>query len=234
MSQEPVDIDAINAGTAYVLYAVFERVGSLPGNAAERADVVHTGVTALSGVSVRGWYDLAAFRAGADLLLWCHAESVEALQEAYHRLLACPFGEHLRPTWSAIGVHRPAEFNRAHVPAFLAGEAPGAYICLYPFVRSYDWFLLPPQDRSRMLREHGLAARDYADVRANTVASFGLGDYEFLLAFEAPAMHRIVDLMRDLRAVEARRHVREEIPFHAGVRVSLAEWADRQPRLSPR
>ncbi len=51
-----------------------------------------------------------------------------------------------------------------------------------------------------MLAEHGKMARDYADVRANTVASFALGDYEWMLAFEADELHRIVDLMRHLRA----------------------------------
>ena len=47
-----------------------------------------------------------------------------------------------------------------------------------------------------MLAEHGQMARGYADVRANTVASFALGDYEWMLAFEADELHRIVDLMR--------------------------------------
>ena len=69
-----------------------------------------------------------------------------------------------------------------------------------------------------MLAEHGKMARDYADVRANTVASFALGDYEWMLAFEADELHRIVDLMRHLRASDARRHVREEVPFYTGSR----------------
>jgi hydrogen peroxide-dependent heme synthase len=67
-------------------------------------------------------------------------------------------------------------------------------------------------------------------VRANTVSAFALGDYEWILAFEAPELHRIVDVMRELRAVQARRHVREEIPFFTGPRVALADWAERQPR----
>lgn len=74
-----------------------------------------------------------------------------------------------------------------------------------------------------MLAEHGQMARGYADVRANTVASFALGDYEWLLAFEADELHRIVDLMRHLRASRARLHVREEIPFYTGRRRAMAE-----------
>ena len=60
-------------------------------------------------------------------------------------------------------------------------------------------------------------------------ARFALGDYEWILAFEAPELHRIVDLMRDLRATEARLHVREEIPFHTGPRVSVEELVSRLP-----
>jgi len=41
-----------------------------------------------------------------------------------------------------------------------------------------------------MLAEHGMMARDYPDVRANTVSSFALNDYEWMLAFEADELHR--------------------------------------------
>src|SRR5262249_55960680 len=109
--------------------------------------------------------------------------------------------------------HRPAEFNKSHIPAFLAEEQPRRYVSVYPFVRSYEWYLLPDADRRRMLAQHGAMAREYPDVRANTVASFSLSDYEWILAFEADELHRIVDLMRHLRAAEARRHTRLEIPL---------------------
>src|SRR6266567_475228 len=75
----------------------------------------------------------------------------------------------------------------------------------------------------RRWRCTGRMARVYPDVRANTVASFGLSDYEWILAFEADELHRIVDLMRDLRGSGARRHVREEVPFFTGRRRSISE-----------
>ncbi len=111
----------------------------------------------------------------------------------------------------------------------MSGERARDYVCVYPFVRSYDWYLLPDAERRTMLRDHGLAARPYEDVRANTVSAFALGDYEWILAFEADELHRIVDLMRDLRATEARRHVREEIPFFTGPRVELPELVNALP-----
>jgi len=174
-------------------------------------------------VVVRGTYDVTALRADADLMVWWHASSAEALQEAYGLLRRTRLGANLRPVWSVAALHRPAEFNKSHVPAFLAGEPVRAWVCVYPFVRSYEWYLLPEEERRDMLAEHGRQARTYPDVRANTVASFALGDYEWILAFEADELHRIVDLMRDLRASRARQHVREEVPFYTGRRRSISE-----------
>src|SRR6202040_4084086 len=77
-----------------------------------------------------------------------------------------------------------------------------------PFVRSLEWYLLPDEERRRMLAEHGMAAREYKDVRANTVPAFALGDYEWLLGFEAPERHGIVDLVREVGATAARRDQR--------------------------
>jgi len=181
-------------------------------------------VDEMSGqVTVRGIYDVSGLRADAEVLLWAHAESAEELQELYSRFRRTAFGRRLAPVWSQLALHRPAEFNRSHIPAFLADEEPRRYVCVYPFVRSYEWYLLPDEERRAMLAEHGQMARGYPDVRANTVASFALGDYEWMLAFEADELYRIVDLMRDLRAARARRHVREEVPFFTGQRRSVAE-----------
>jgi hydrogen peroxide-dependent heme synthase len=232
VSHPPVDAEALNETVRYTMWSVFALEEVLPEHPDERAQLIREALAAVaedSGLVVRGWYDVAGLRADADLMVWWHAETVEQVQGAYQRLRRSGLGRHLLPVWSVVGLHRAAEFNRAHVPAFLAGEDAGDYLCVYPFVRSYDWYVLPADERRRMLVEHGQAARDYPDVRANTVSAFALGDYEWILAFEAAELHRIVDLMRELRAVDARRHVREEIPFYTGPRTTLEAWAERQP-----
>jgi peroxiredoxin len=178
---------------------------------------------AQKGVVVRGCYDVAGLRADADFMIWWHAQSSDDLQDAYQRLRRTTLGRRLEPVWSQLGLHRPAEFNKAHLPAFLSEDEPRGYLSVYPFVRSYDWYVLPEHERREMLAEHGAMARGYPDVRANTVSAFALGDYEWLLAFEADELHRIVDLMRHLRGARARLHVREEVPFYTGRRRPIAE-----------
>ena len=221
-----LNYNELNSSIRYTMWSVFRtEPGRLP---AERGAVAAEAQEYLDGLAskdvvVRGVYDVAGLRADADYMIWWHAEEIEQLQAAFAGFRRTAVGRASAPVWSQVALHRPAEFNRSHIPAFLAGEDPKRYVCVYPFVRSYEWYLLPDEERRRMLAQHGYQARDYPDVRANTVASFALGDYEWILAFEADELHRIVDLMRHLRGADARRHTREEIPFFTGRRKPVAE-----------
>jgi chlorite dismutase len=183
-------------------------------------------VVEAEGATVRGFYDVSGLRADADVMLWLHGPDAEGLQWALRELRRSRLLKALLPTWNAMGVHRDAEFNRAHIPGFLRGEPARGWLTVYPFVRSYDWYLLDPAERSRMLAEHGRRGAAFRSVVANTVASFALGDYEWLLPLESDELTDLVDLMRDLRATDARRHVREEVPFYTGRRVSTAELVE--------
>ena len=215
----------LNESIRYTMWSVFH-LRDVLGDADREAEAreVEKLFEEMSGeVTIRGVYDVSALRADAELMVWSHAESSDDLQQLYHRLRRTAFGARLDPVWSQMALHRPAEFNRSHIPAFLADEEPRRYVCVYPFVRSYEWYLLEDSERRRLLAEHGMMAREYPDVRANTVASFALGDYEWMLAFEADELHRIVDLMRELRASTARRHVREAVPFYTGTRTQVSE-----------
>jgi chlorite dismutase len=215
----------LNEQIRYTLWSVFRLRAPLPEDRSGYADEVDELFAQLAAkdVTIRGTYDVSGLRADADLMIWWHAETAEALQEAYNLFRRTRLGRALEPVWSNMALHRPAEFNKSHVPAFLADETPRDFVSVYPFVRSYDWYLLPDEDRRRMLADHGKMARGYPDGRANTVSAFSLGDYEWILAFEADELHRIVDLMRHLRGAEARLHVREEIPFYTGRRRPVAD-----------
>jgi chlorite dismutase len=213
-----LDYTALNSTIRYTMWSVFRRTGRLDDTAALTASAALRSVESAAedaDLVIRGWYDVAGLRADADLMVWWHASDSETLQEAYLAVRRSSLGARLQPVWSQLALHRPAEFNKGHVPK--------AHLCVYPFVRSYEWYLLPEEERRTMLAEHGMLARPYPDVRANTVSAFALGDYEWMLAFEADELYRIVDLMRDLRAAAARRHTREEVPFYTGRRRELEQ-----------
>ncbi|GAB3445239.1 chlorite dismutase family protein [Streptomonospora sediminis] len=227
-NQGAQDAQDLNQLIRYTMWSVF-KAGDLSG--ADRSAIGDElgalfDSAAGKGVTTRGCYDVQGMRADADMMFWWIADSSEAVQEMYTSFRRTRLGRASTPVWSVVGLHRPAEFNRGHVPAFLAGEEPGDHLCIYPFVRSYEWYLLPDDERRAMLAEHGKMAAPYPDVRANTVSTFALSDYEWMLAFEADELHRIVDLMRHLRAAEARRHTRLEVPFYTGRRKTPAELVE--------
>jgi len=174
-------------------------------------------------VAVRGVYSTVGFRPDADLMMWWVSHSVEDLQDLVVAFRRTALGRRLELTWAFMGVVRPAEFAKDHVPAFVRGEPPRKYLCVYPYVRTLDWYLLPAQERAALLREHGEMGREYPDVLANTTSAFGINDWEWILAFEADDLTQIVDCIRRLRDSESRRFVTAETPFVTGIRKELSE-----------
>jgi chlorite dismutase len=209
--------------THFTLWAVLRRTRRAPTGGAGLAEAI---AALPAGATLRGIYDVSGLRADADLMLWLTGDTAGALQAALRILRRTAELEVLDPTWNALGVHRDAEFTRDHLPAFARGLAPKQWLCVYPFVRSYEWYLLPDDERRGLLGEHGRAGAAFKSVQTNTVASFALGDYEWILALEADDPVELVDLMRALRSTGARRHVREEIPFFTGRLLDPSEVAE--------
>ena len=216
-----------NADSGYALWAVFRRDPTR--SVSKYADINTSNLNDIvalveaRGVTIRGWYDVSSLRADADLMVWLHGAAPEVLQWALRALRRSSLLTPLLPTWNVMGVHRDAEFTSNHLPSFMRGKEPEKWLTVYPFVRSYDWYLLPDEERRAMLGNHGRKGAEFPQVLANTVASFALGDYEWILALEAPELVDLVDLMRHLRQTDARRHVREEVPFYTGRRITVSE-----------
>jgi peroxiredoxin len=211
----------------YAYYPVFSRLRAFPrqefdveGATSELDDVFKS---FSDRVAVRGAYTTTGFRPFGDLLMWWVAQNPDDIQELVLEIRRTSLGDRLWLQHAFMGVVRPPEFNPQHQPAFLRGEPPRKYICVYPFVRTAEWYLLPAEERAALLKEHGEMGREFPDVLPNTTSAFGLGDYEWILAFEADELHRIVDCIRRLRDSETRRYVQKETPFVVGIRKELRE-----------
>jgi chlorite dismutase len=214
----------------YALYPVFSAAPELrellasPDERARAAREVEELFASWEGtVQVRGVYSTVGFRADADLMLWLVGPSGDEVQRALVEFRRTRVGELLDPMWMFMGVVKPAEFSADHQPAFVKGDPPETYLCVYPFVRTAEWYLLPAEERAELLREHGGAGREFPDILANTTSAFGLGDWEWILAFESAKLDAIVDCIRRLRATKARLYTKEEVPFVTGIRKPVAD-----------
>lgn len=213
----------------YSIHTVFARDSQPADNASSEAatEELNKVVERLesNGVTVRGFYDVSAMRNDADVMVWVHGATPEDLQAAIRDLRRTAAFSGTKIVWSTMGVHRDAEFSNNHTPSFAKGIAPERWICVYPFVRSYDWYTINPEKRREIMKNHGMKGVDFREVLPNTIATFGLNDYEWLIALESPELVLLVDLMRSFRNTEARHYVREEIPFYTGRRIEASEVA---------
>jgi hydrogen peroxide-dependent heme synthase len=214
----------LSEGLAFASYAIFK---ALPTSGNEDPTPITSEVEELfdkskDSVELRGAYSTAGFTAKADVMFWMVSSSVDRVQDMLVDLRRTTLGRSLEPVDTFLGVVQPAEFAKDHQPAFVKGTPPKKYMTVYPFVRTPEWYLLDPKERGALLRDHGEAGREFPDVLANTTSAFGLGDFEWLLCFEADGPERIVELLRRLRATEARRYTKVEIPFYTGIRKELS------------
>lgn len=214
---------------AYAYYPVFRRTDAL--NALAGSAFFNTQGRRLEElfekfadrVTVRGVYSSTGFRPDADLMFWWVANSADDAQELLVEFRRTALGHALELAHAFLGVVRPAEFNPDHMPSFLKGEPPRRYLTVYPFVRTEDWYLMPPEERGKLLAEHGRMGREFPEVYPNTTSAFGLGDWEWILAFESDDLTQIVDCIRRLREAEARRYTKLDVPFVLGIRTELDE-----------
>ncbi len=225
--RKPAEVNKEIRYAAYLVYRRTARTAGLTDPAALGAETA-AAVDAIeaAGVTVRGLYDVSAMRADADAMIWLLGPTPESIQAAARTFRRTALGRTLDLVWTGVGLHRPAEFNKRHVPMAFVTDRTLRWLTVYPFVRSHEWFLLPDAERAAMLREHGQMGATYPQVQASTISAFAISDYEFVLALESDELHHTVDLMRHLRGAEARRHVRLETPFFTGRRVDPAELVE--------
>lgn len=179
----------------------------------------------------RGFYSLVGLREDADLLLWAAADRVDDLQDFAARLALAP-GE---PTFAALfetaavylAVAKVSPYTGAHAPAFLRGIPPQRFLIMYPFVKTPEWYLLPFEDRRRLMEEHGRVGGQWPQVFTNTLYAFGLGDYEFVVAFETEHPADFLALVERLREVEVRRYTLRDTPIYLAARKPFwGVWQD--------
>ncbi len=132
------------------------------------------------------------------------------------------------PEWDA-GIKEVMDRQTAAMSTRLFPEIPKSkYICFYPMDRkrgeAKNWYEVPLAERQRMMHEHGLIGRRYADsVRQIITGSIGLDDWEWgvdLFAEDPVVFKKLIYEMRfdEVSAVYALFG-----SFYVGLRVHAAD-----------
>jgi len=172
-------------------------------------------------------YLTIGLRQEVDFFLWLIAEDLAPVQSFIASLYRTVFGKYLSLVYSFVAMKKPSPYALPHQQAFEKDDPPKKYLFVYPFVKSREWYLLPFEKRKAIMEEHTRIAREYATVRLNTTYSFGLGDQEFVLAFEADVPADFENLVQRLRETEGSRYVIKDTPLIIGTVISKENLFER-------
>ncbi|MBO0707625.1 MAG: chlorite dismutase family protein [Candidatus Dormibacteraeota bacterium] len=184
------------------------------------ADVASFGTSLerVPGVTTRSYSTLGR-RAGTDLFLWRLAPSLDALEDAAAAALNSGLGRWCSLTESFLGVLLPSPYGRRADPDAsppLFSGVPGSHLIVYPFTKTTDWWLLDEAQRRRVMGEHIAVGRSHGAVRQLLANSFGIGDHDFLVAYETDDLPDFSNLVRELRGTQGRRWVQADTPILVG------------------
>lgn len=158
-------------------------------------------------------YLTIGLRADADLLLWAIADDLEPIQEMVTEIYTTGLGRYLTLAYSYLALRRPTLYAESHQQAFELDLPSRRYLFVYPFVKSREWYHLSLEARRGMMNEHINVGHQYPAIRLNTTYSFGLGDQDFVLAFEADSPAEFEDLVQRLRETEVSRYTVRDTPM---------------------
>jgi len=177
-------------------------------------------------------FSLVGIRCDADFMLWQACDTLEGLQEMATHVSRTSIGGYLDQPYSYLGMTRRSEYIGGHRHTGQEGTSqrlrPGEakYFVVYPFVKSRQWYLLPQNERQRMMTQHITTGHKYPSVKINTTYSFGLDDQEFVVGFETDSPSDFVDLVMDLRGGEASLYTVRDTPVFTGIHRSIEETLD--------
>ena len=166
-----------------------------------------------SGIRFRS-YSTLGLRDDAEFLFWFAAETVEEIQNVISKLYLTVFGKYIIPSRVYLSCTRPSIYARkGRTLSFVAGEEARKYVIVYPFTKTREWYLLPNEQRQKMMDQHIDVSEKYPQVILNTTYSFGIDDQDFMLAFECDNLRDFQNLIMDLRQTQVSAYVAVDTPM---------------------
>lgn len=178
-------------------------------------------------------YSLMGTRADAELLLWQIAESPEPFQQLATAIMQTAMGGYLQIVYSYLSQTKRSIYEirvgddvESDEERLVIDPSDAKYLFIYPFIKTRDWYQMSHHARQGMMDEHIVVGRKYPSIRLNTTYSFGIDDYEFVVAFETDEPSDFLDLVQELRETEASRYTLQDTPLFACINMPLDSALD--------
>ncbi|MBI3292619.1 MAG: chlorite dismutase family protein [Elusimicrobia bacterium] len=176
-------------------------------------------------VTLRAFSTLG-FKNDSDFLFWLQAPTLDRLNDFSRRLVRTTLASYLSQPHAFLAMKKASEYSQPQEKDSAFERGPTQYLFVYPFVKSREWYLLPFEERMRLMNEHIAVGHEFPSVRINTSYSFGIDDQDFVVAFESNAPDQFVHLVERLRKTEASRYTARDTPMFVGRAVDLKTILD--------
>lgn len=158
-------------------------------------------------------YSTVGLRKESDFMLWSISDSIEKIQLLTSKVYTTVLGKYIDASEVYLSAARPSIYSNKTTPGFMEDELPLKYNIVYPFIKSREWYLLPYEKRNEMMKEHINVGRKFPQIRLNTSYSFGIGDQDFMLAFETDNLMDFQELIIKLRETQVSRYIVRDTPM---------------------
>lgn len=166
----------------------------------------------------------------ADLLLMTLRPTMKELNEIENELNKTRLAEFLTPAYSYVSVvelsnYLPAGVDPLKDPEFVARLYPilpkTEYICFYPMNKrrllSDNWYMLPMEERRKLMHSHGMIGRNYAGkVKQIITGSVGFDDWEWGVTLFSDDVLQFKKLVYEMRFDEVSARYGEFGSFFVG------------------
>ena len=162
-------------------------------------------------------YSTVGLRGDADMLLWSAAKTLEEIRDLETTIRRTALGRYLSAPYSYLAMTKRSQYEDRLDPSrrgkLLVKPGRAKYLFIYPFVKTRGWYLLPFEERQKMMDAHIEIGHRFPTVKLNTTYSFGLDDQEFVVAFETDSPEDFLDLVMALRETKSSEYTLRDTPI---------------------
>ena len=171
-------------------------------------------------------YSLVGTRGDADLMIRCSAPSLEPIHELHVVLNQSGLMRYADVSHSYLAMTKESVYSDEPQPLAPREGSERRYLIVYPMWKRRDWYLLPGEERMRIMRSHIETGRRHPSIEINTAYSFGIDDQEFVVSFNADDPGEFLDLVQELRGTESSSFTESETPIFTCISTSVERALD--------
>jgi chlorite dismutase len=170
-------------------------------------------------------YSTVGTRGDTDLMLLSQSPVLDDIHTFHVVLAQSGLAKWMSVPHSYLAMTKPSPYSEAQARTEIC-TSERRYCIVYPLDKKREWYLLPLEERRRVMAQHIEIGRRYPEITINTAYSFGLDDQEFVVSFECDEPGQFLDLVQELRGSESSSYTLRDTPIFTCAAMSVPRALD--------